>query len=159
MTFPGSDWYRLDDKGEPVRIGDVNAYIVHTRKYGGEGKAAGLWGHPKQVVARTNVGNFKISTVFLFLDHNWDPRGKPVLWETLVFRCDKGKQHAENQKTRAKLGLPPRKPCGLDLYTGEEYFRCGGSREQAEAQHMKICRKVARREKIKPDALILELPA
>jgi hypothetical protein len=158
VSFPGSDWFRLDDKGEPVRIGNIDAYMAHVLKCGGENKAAGLWGHPKQVVARSLVGNFKVSTVFLFLDHNWDPKGKPLLWETMAFRFDKTKTMKETNAARVRLGLQPRKPTAWDSYTGEDIWRCGGSREQAEAQHLKACRMIARREKVPVSALVLEMP-
>lgn len=36
-------------------------------------------------VARTTVGKKVVSTVFLGLDHNWDPTGKPLVFETMVF--------------------------------------------------------------------------
>lgn len=157
MTF-GSEWYRLDDRGEPVPIGGIEDYIAYTG-LGEAFPAKGLWGHPKQIVARSNVGNYRISTVFLFLDHNWGPGGPPVLWETMAFRHDKGKAHRENEKTRAKLGIPPRPASDWDNYTGEEYFRCSGSREQAEAQHLRVCKKMARREKIPVANLVLEIPA
>jgi len=35
-------------------------------------------------VAKTNIGDVKISTVFLGLNHNWGS-GPPLLFETMVF--------------------------------------------------------------------------
>lgn len=58
-------------------------------------------------VAEDKIGDCRISTVFLSIDHNFDPKGPPILWETMVF------------------GGP------LD----QEQRRCSGSREQAEAVH------------------------
>lgn len=36
-------------------------------------------------VARTNIGKVLISTVFLGLDHRFFGKGKPILYETMVF--------------------------------------------------------------------------
>lgn len=64
-----------------------------------------------RVVKRERVGTTTFSTVFLGLDHSFG--GKvPVLWETMVFGA----------------GLLDHK---LD--------RCGGSREQAQAMHERMC--------------------
>lgn len=56
-------------------------------------------------VAETTVGGTWVSTVFLGLDHNWEPGGPPLLFETMVFpgnecwRCstweEAERQHAE----------------------------------------------------------------
>jgi hypothetical protein len=35
-------------------------------------------------IARTDVGEVKVSTVFLGMDHGWGD-GAPVLWETMLF--------------------------------------------------------------------------
>ena len=36
-------------------------------------------------VASTKIGSFWISTVWLGLDHNWDPDGPPAIFETMIF--------------------------------------------------------------------------
>lgn len=41
-------------------------------------------------VAYDVVGPWRISTVFLSLDHNFDGAGPPVLWETMVFGSGEG---------------------------------------------------------------------
>lgn len=38
-----------------------------------------------RVVARTEVGEYMVSTVFLAFDHNWTQEVPPILYETLVF--------------------------------------------------------------------------
>ena len=38
-----------------------------------------------RTVARTEIGEAEVSTVFLSLDHNFSGKGAPVLYETLVF--------------------------------------------------------------------------
>lgn len=36
-------------------------------------------------VAETTVGRYWVSTVFLGLDHNFDPHGPPLIFETMIF--------------------------------------------------------------------------
>lgn len=61
-------------------------------------------------IARTDIGETFVSTVFLGLDHNFTGDGPAILWETMVFRNGEG-------------GLMK---------------RCAGSREQAEAMHAEV---------------------
>lgn len=70
-----------------------------------------------RVVARTDVGGFHISTVFIGLDHNFSPDGPPVLWETMVF---------DDQNGRADF----------------EQVRCAGSWDQAEEMHRRMVEQV-----------------
>ena len=67
-------------------------------------------------VARDQVGDVNISTVFLGIDHSFGRPGGPVLWETMVF--------------------------GGRLDQDQE--RCSGSREQAEAMHARMVEAVMR---------------
>src|SRR5215510_3852956 len=60
-----------------------------------------------RIVKQEQIGDAKVSTVFLGLDHNFDPDGPPVLWETMIF----GGKHDQYQE------------------------RCAGGLEQAEAMH------------------------
>lgn len=39
-------------------------------------------------VARDIIGNLRVSTVFLGLDHNFSLNGPPVLFETMIFPVD-----------------------------------------------------------------------
>jgi hypothetical protein len=68
-----------------------------------------------RIVAVTEIGPIKISTVFLGLDHSFTPDGPPKLWETMVF----GGPHDQ-----------------------EWMDRCAGSREQAEAMHAEMVKRV-----------------
>jgi hypothetical protein len=61
-------------------------------------------------VGATQVGDVMVSTVFLGLDHRFG-FGAPLLWETMSFSSD-----------------------GESL----DCWRCGGNREQAEAQHAEV---------------------
>lgn len=93
--------YILDDKGEPIPCEDILTW--------------GRWMQGKnKIVKQEMVGDSKVSTVFLGLDHNFSGRGKPTLWETMIFGGE------------------------LDQYQ----TRCSGSREQAEAMHEKAVDKV-----------------
>lgn len=64
----------------------------------------------ERIVAQDYVGKTKVSTIFLGLDHNFSMAGGPILWETAVMGHKKILEMA----------------------------RCGGSREQAEAQHREL---------------------
>jgi len=39
----------------------------------------------KRIVARTEIGNITVSTVFLGVDHGWGPRSEGLVFETMVF--------------------------------------------------------------------------
>lgn len=62
--------YILDDDGVPVRT-TVQAW-------------AALRDDQKRV-ALTELGDVRVSTVFLGLDHDFSGKGPPILWETMVF--------------------------------------------------------------------------
>jgi hypothetical protein len=106
--------YILDAKGNPAIEPDLEK-----------------WAHWYQTAKRRRhvgndfVGPYRISTVFLGLDHNFGD-GSPILWETMVFR------QSRNKKPTLKSGD------WEDLYQD----RCAGSREQAEAMHAKMVKKV-----------------
>jgi len=69
--------YTLDAAGQPIPCDDV---LVWARWFGGR--------HNRQLRS-TYVGEgpakVHVSTVFLGLDHNFDDKGPPVLWETMIF--------------------------------------------------------------------------
>lgn len=94
--------YILDDQWRPIPCPDLMKW--------------GMW---MQGAVRTvaldswNDGELRVSTVFLGLDHNYEPEGPPVLWETMIF----SKHHPD-----------------VDCYQ----CRCSGTMEQAEAMHMEV---------------------
>jgi hypothetical protein len=45
-------------------------------------------------VGLTLVGDVKVSTVFLGLDHNWGKQGPPIVFETMIF----GGKHDQYQE-------------------------------------------------------------
>lgn len=40
---------------------------------------------PNRILSQTSIGCYKISTVFLGLDHNFDKKGPPLVFETMIF--------------------------------------------------------------------------
>lgn len=68
-----------------------------------------------RIVKQEWVGNVKISTVFLAIDHQHNSKGPPVLWESMTFSNSKKFQFGD---------------------------RCSGGREQAEAMHQKMVKLV-----------------
>ena len=63
--------YILDEHGEPVRCDDLIAWSHWFEK-------------AERTVARDEIGDVTVSTVFLGVDHAFFG-GPPVLWETMVF--------------------------------------------------------------------------
>lgn len=75
MTHNFNDRYILNDQGEPEPCEDLMTW--------------GTWletSIDKRRVARDEVGEYKISTVFLSMDHDFSMSGIPVLWESMVFK-------------------------------------------------------------------------
>jgi hypothetical protein len=73
--------YILDEKGEPVPC----ASLMEWAKW--------IEGGGSRRVAEDFVGDVRVSTVFLGLDHSFVD-GPPVLWETMIF----GGPHDEYQE-------------------------------------------------------------
>jgi hypothetical protein len=71
-------------------------------------------GTNERIIAHETIGQNKVSTIFLGLDHNFADKGPPILWETMTFG--------------AKLD--------------QEQKRCAGSYEQAQAMHEQMVREV-----------------
>lgn len=64
--------YYILDGHRPVPVADVR-------------EAERILSGNERSVARTAVGEHKVSTVFLVIDHNFMGEGDPVLFETMVF--------------------------------------------------------------------------
>lgn len=97
--------YVLNEHGKPIPEPDLL-------------KWAAWFETAERHVADENVGDSRISTVFLGIDHAFNG-GAPVLWETMVF------------------GGP----------MSEETERCSGSKEQAEAMHARMVERVRKEAK------------
>lgn len=71
--------YILDDAGNPV----VEPDMIKWAKWFEEAQSSVPY--TKRHIALDTIGNVKISTVFLSIDHNFTDEGSPILWETMVF--------------------------------------------------------------------------
>jgi hypothetical protein len=74
-------WYILDENNKPVES-KINEYVDWEEA-----------NPTKKAVKQENVGDIRISTVFLGLDHAWNS-DVPVLWETMIF----GGEHDQYQE-------------------------------------------------------------
>jgi hypothetical protein len=73
-----------------------------------------------RTVAKSNIGDYFVSTVFLGLDHQWHAHGPPLLFETMVF----GKEPLNERQERCTTW------------------------EEAEVMHEKMCEEVRQHEKL-----------
>lgn len=67
-------WYILDEDNKPVKstIIQYSEWIEANRE--------------RKAVKQEHIGDIRISTVFLGLDHAWPKDDvKPLLWETMIF--------------------------------------------------------------------------
>lgn len=103
----GHGYYTLNEQGEPVYEPDL---MTWARWF----EANFL----KRRVAWTEVGPYKVSTVFLGIDHAFGSE-VPILWEAMVFG-----------------------PADDKLGESLEMDRCTGGREQAEAMHAAMVERV-----------------
>jgi hypothetical protein len=92
----------LDDKDRPVEV-DLLTW-------------ARWFGTADRLVFQETIGQNAISTVFMGIDHNFEPDGPPILWETMTFG--------------AKLN--------------QDQIRCSGTKEQAEAMHEEMVKRVCK---------------
>jgi hypothetical protein len=95
-----TDKYILDERGEPVREDDLDAWALWYEK-------------ANRKVAETAVGPFSVSTVFLGLNHAWADT-PPILWETIVFdphgeECDSDRCSGTREQAEAMHWLMVRK--------------------------------------------------
>lgn len=100
--------YILDKQGIPVPEPDLikwSEWFEHSRK--------------QRIVKQEIIGQSKVSTVFLSLDHGWILGKPPILWETMVFGGN------------------------LDL----EQDRCSGTRKDALSMHKRMVKRVKKGQK------------
>lgn len=66
--------YILDENGEPKEEPDLMTWARWFET-----------AREERIVARTDLKDVYVSTVFMGLDHNFGLGNKPILWETIVF--------------------------------------------------------------------------
>lgn len=84
LRHPISGMYRLDDFGEPESCSAEEANQWEAQ-------------HSRQI-AEEYIGDVRVSTVFLGIDHNFG-EGRPVLWETMIFN---GPDEIDESQWRAR---------------------------------------------------------
>jgi len=84
------DWYILDENKNPVKAKDFMEYA----NWSSDGN---------RIVEQTDIGNVKVSTVFLGLDHSFT-KGVVILFETMVFggEADEYQQRYQTWKEAVK---------------------------------------------------------
>ena len=65
-------WYILDENNKPVESSTTEYYMWEEEN------------PTKRIVKQDTIGDIRISTVFLGLDHSYNS-DKPILWETMIF--------------------------------------------------------------------------
>jgi len=65
-------WYILDENNKPVESSTTEYYMWEEEN------------PTKRIVKQYTIGDIRISTVFLGLDHSYNS-DKPILWETMIF--------------------------------------------------------------------------
>ena len=123
--------YILDEHGNPKREPNLFKWAMWL-EHSHDSK-----GKDNRIIARDHIGEIFISTVFLGLDHNPDnlrrtgKRGKPVLWETMIF----GGQHDQYMRRYASRddavvghseALEMVKDCDRDFKELERMFALSG---------------------------------
>lgn len=63
--------YILNNEGDPAREDNIEAFAEWHDK-------------ANRTIAKDNIGDVLISTIFLAYDYSWG-EGEPILWETLIF--------------------------------------------------------------------------
>lgn len=73
MSYPNQQFVILDED-ERVQIVTLNEWA----NWMGE--------HRKErILERDEIDGYLVSTIFLGLDHQWVPDGRPLYWETMIF--------------------------------------------------------------------------
>jgi hypothetical protein len=91
--------YILDENRNPV-MADLDTWCKWIEK-------------AERHVGDEKVGPYRISTVFLGLDHNYHDYGQPILWETMIFRspADENDELDQYSRTVAPDLWNKPKPC------------------------------------------------
>lgn len=118
------DKYVLDEHGNPQKEHDLLKWAQWLETAG-----------QKRVVARTEVGKYYVSTVFLAMDYDLMGHGKPILYETMVFENEAKKEEIFGREMMAHHDL-----------SGDEFFDRYSTREEAERGHERIVEEVKKKQ-------------
>jgi len=83
-----SDFYILDENKNPIET-DLLTWGAFLEKEA----------YKNRIVGKTKIGDKKVSTVFLGLDHRWDMDKPPLIFETMVFEDNRNEIHMERYST------------------------------------------------------------
>ena len=72
------NYYILDEKGNLADAENLTDWATWMEEGGGINR----------IVAKTEVGPYRVSTVFLGINHRFIGKGPPILWETMIFGPD-----------------------------------------------------------------------
>jgi hypothetical protein len=115
--------YILDDEHHPVEC-DLMTW------------ARWFNNHEQRIVGSTETALYRVSTVFLGLDHNWSDRGPPVLFETMVF-----------EKERSITKWSDDRLVSINKSVDEDdFFRRYSTWDEAEAGHNTLVRRIQKAE-------------
>jgi len=93
MDISSMGWYILDKDNNPVRCNTMEEKIEYDKTY-----------PTRKILGRTHIGEQRISTVFLGLEHGHG-YDKHVLWETMIFGGDNDQyQERYNSHDKAMRG-------------------------------------------------------
>lgn len=104
-----SDKYILDASGNPQRCDDAIQWAMSFEQ-------------TDRQVADDIIGNVRVSTVFLGLDHRFSGDGDPILWETMIFG---GKQDGYQDRYTSKESAIEGHQKALNLVQTETFAEQG----------------------------------
>lgn len=64
----------------------------------------------ERTVAKTDVGGYHVSTVWLGLDHRFGGKGPPLIFETMVFPAEEPDDRRRAEEEDERLYIPIRTP-------------------------------------------------
>lgn len=121
-------WYLLDENKIPRPVEEMTPANMM--------KVEASFSDPRRVVGHTKLGEYRVSTVFLVLNHRvWD-KGPPSLFETMVFN-DAGTNVDFSERTdsqKASMAL-----FGVDLFGNHRRY---STWEEAETGHRETVRMI-----------------
>lgn len=81
MNYPNQKFVILDEN-DRVKIVTLKEWAMW---FGAHSK--------ERIVARDEINGYTVSTIFLGLDHQFLPNGRPLYWETMIFDPPTEREH------------------------------------------------------------------